>query len=66
MRAFPQEIRRNRGLWQEELGFDSGYHRTYISILERGHKNPTLSTIDLAETLRCQHEKLSELEARLK
>jgi transcriptional regulator with XRE-family HTH domain len=49
----PHEIRKERGLSQEGLGFDSGYHRTYISFLERGKKNPTLATImDLADTLR--------------
>jgi transcriptional regulator with XRE-family HTH domain len=48
-----KDIREQRGLSQEELGFESGYHRTYISFLERGRKNPTLSTImDLAQTLR--------------
>ena len=48
-----QEIRHERGLSQEELGFESGYHRTYISFLERGKKSPSLSTImNLAETLR--------------
>jgi len=48
-----QEVRREKGLSQEQLGFDSGYHRTYISFLERGKKSPSLSTImDLAETLR--------------
>ena len=47
-----QEVRKERGLSQEQLGFDSGYHRTYISFLERGKKSPSLSTImDLAETL---------------
>jgi transcriptional regulator with XRE-family HTH domain len=47
-----REIRTERGLSQEQLGFDSGYHRTYISFLERGMKNPTLATVfDLAETL---------------
>jgi transcriptional regulator with XRE-family HTH domain len=47
------EIRTERGLSQEQLGFESGYHRTYISFLERGKKSPSLSTImDLAETLK--------------
>ena len=47
-----QEVRREKGLSQEQLGFDSGYHRTYISFLERGKKSPSLSTImNLAETL---------------
>ncbi|MFH1147524.1 MAG: helix-turn-helix transcriptional regulator [Pseudomonadota bacterium] len=40
-----QEIRQERGLSQEQLGFESGYHRTYISLLERGKKNPSLNAI---------------------
>jgi transcriptional regulator with XRE-family HTH domain len=40
-----QELRKARKLSQEELGFESGYHRTYISQLERGHKSPSLKTI---------------------
>ncbi len=48
-----QEIRKKRGLSQEELGFESGYHRTYISLLERGLKNPSLKTIfQLARALK--------------
>jgi transcriptional regulator with XRE-family HTH domain len=40
-----QELRRERGISQEMLAFESGYHRTYISLLERGRKVPTLGTI---------------------
>ncbi len=40
-----KEIRTLRGLTQEELGFQCGLHRTYISLLERGLKSPTLETI---------------------
>jgi len=48
-----QEIRKKRGLSQEDLGFESGYHRTYISLLERGLKNPSLKTIfQLAKALK--------------
>ena len=47
-----QAARKKHGLSQEDLGFESGYHRTYVSFLERGLKNPSLSTImDLATTL---------------
>ena len=30
---------------QEALGFESGYHRTYVGMLERGLMNPTQRTI---------------------
>ena len=47
-----QQLRKEKGLSQEELGFESGYHRTYISLLERGKKSPSLKTIfKLAEAL---------------
>lgn len=47
-KIFGEELRKAReqkGLSQEELGFESGYHRTYISQLERGLKSPTLKAI---------------------
>jgi len=48
-----KEIRQQRGLSQEQLGFESGYHRTYISLLERGQKSPSLNTIfQLAKALK--------------
>lgn len=40
-----REWRLKRGLSQEKLGFESGYHRTYIGMLERGLMNPSLRTI---------------------
>ena len=40
-----QGVRNEKSLSQEELGFDSGYHRTYVSLLERGLKNPSLSAV---------------------
>ncbi|MDR1219191.1 MAG: helix-turn-helix transcriptional regulator [Treponema sp.] len=40
-----QEARKNKGISQEKLAELSGLHRTYISDLERGLRNPTLSTI---------------------
>jgi len=47
-KAFGEELQKARekcGLTQEKLGFESGYHRTYISQLERGQKSPTLKAI---------------------
>jgi transcriptional regulator with XRE-family HTH domain len=63
-----REVRQERGISQEQLGFDSGCHRTYISFLERGKKNPTLATIfNLAETLHLPAwELVRQVEARLK
>lgn len=47
-----RQLRQKRGLSQEALGFQSGYHRTYISLLERGLKSPSLRTLfHLAEVL---------------
>ncbi len=41
-----KKFRRDRGWSQEELAFESGLHRTYISGIERGARNPTLLVID--------------------
>jgi transcriptional regulator with XRE-family HTH domain len=39
------EARITRGISQEALGFECGYHRTYMSMMERGRVNPSLCTI---------------------
>jgi transcriptional regulator with XRE-family HTH domain len=38
-------LREERGITQETLAFDSGYHPKYISLLERGKYNPSLTAI---------------------
>jgi transcriptional regulator with XRE-family HTH domain len=62
-----QAIRHERKLSQEQLGFESGYHRTYISLLERGQKSPSLNTIfQLAIALKTTpSEILQRVEARV-
>ncbi len=47
-----QRLRHQKDWSQEELNFKSGVHRTYISGIERGVRNPTLTNLDkLAKAL---------------
>ena len=40
-----QKLRKEKCLSQEVLSFESGVHRTYVSLLERGKRCPSLKTI---------------------
>lgn len=40
-----RQIRLNAGLTQERLALDCGLDPTYISLLERGKRSPTLDTV---------------------
>jgi transcriptional regulator with XRE-family HTH domain len=56
-----RELRRDRGISQEELGFESGYHRTYVGLLERGQKSPSLRAVfRLAAALRVKPSQMVE------
>jgi transcriptional regulator with XRE-family HTH domain len=54
--AFGRVLRRLRqeaGLTQEELGFEAELRRTYVSILELGQQQPSLTTVlKLAKALK--------------
>ena len=39
-----RSVRKAASMTQEELAFRAGLDRTYISLLERGFKSPTLTT----------------------
>ena len=45
-----KSIREERGLSQEELAFKTDLHRTYISLLERDRKSPSLRTVTAIAT----------------
>lgn len=40
-----RQLRLEAGLTQEQLGFEADLRRTYISVLELGQQQPTLTTI---------------------
>lgn len=40
-----QRLRHARGWSQEELGFEARLHRTYVSGVERGVRNPTVTVV---------------------
>lgn len=39
-----KKLRKAKGLSQEELSFKASLDRTYISMLERGHRQPSLNS----------------------
>lgn len=41
-----QKFRRAKGLSQEAFADEAGIHRTYISDIERGARNPTIEVVD--------------------
>jgi transcriptional regulator with XRE-family HTH domain len=41
-----KRLRLERGLSQEKFAFEVDIHRTYISDLERGARNPTITLVE--------------------
>lgn len=54
-----QRLRTARGLSQEQLAFEADLHRTYISGVERGVRNPTVTVVaKIATALKVLPEQL--------
>ena len=54
-----REVRLDSALSQEELAARAGLHRTFISMVERGHRNVTIATVEkLARALKCRMAEL--------
>jgi transcriptional regulator with XRE-family HTH domain len=54
-----RKLRTAKGWSQERFAFEAGIHRTYISDLERGARNPTISVV--AKLASCLDVKASAL-----
>ena len=70
-----RQLRKAASLTQEELAFRVGLDRTYISLLERGIKSPTLNTFfrlckvlnqQPAEVIAQVYERIEQIEAEKK
>ena len=41
-----REVRKAKGMNQDELGWECGLHRTYVGAIERGEGNPGLHNVE--------------------
>jgi transcriptional regulator with XRE-family HTH domain len=47
-----RRLREQKGWSQEKFAFEADIHRTYVSDIERGARNPTITVVDkLAKSL---------------
>jgi len=57
-----RRLREEAGLTQEQLGFEADLRRTYVSILELGQQQPSLTTIlKIAQALNCSPGSLLDM-----
>ena len=57
-----RQLRREKGLSQETLALEAGLDRTYISMLERGIRQPSLSSLfAIASALRVRPSRIVKL-----
>lgn len=54
-----RELRKQKGISQEQLAELTGLHRTYLGGVERGVRNPTLLTI--SKIAKALHLSISEI-----
>lgn len=40
-----RQLRTDKNISQEQLSFDTGFHRTYIGMIERGERNISLTNM---------------------
>jgi transcriptional regulator with XRE-family HTH domain len=54
-----KHLRQNLGLTPEDLAFECGLHRTYVSGVERGVRNPTVLVLErIARALKTPSSRL--------
>lgn len=54
-----QKVRKSKGISQEELAALLSMHRTYIGMIERGERNPTVRTLyKIAKALKVRSSEL--------
>ncbi|HYP56407.1 MAG TPA: helix-turn-helix transcriptional regulator [Solirubrobacterales bacterium] len=64
--AAVRQLREKRGRTQEEIGEAAGLTGATVSLIERGHANPTWATVrDLAEALDIPMGQLAKLADKL-
>ena len=63
--ANPRRLRHAKGISQEDLAFEAGVNRTYLSRLEKGVSYPGLEIITkLANVLECEPAELLRISSR--